>query len=406
MARSQIIKFRQRNGLIEKKFQGERIRYSVSSQVCMFRTDLPTTLDLPHQLQEQLPLTPIYLDAAATTFCDSSTIKVISGMMEREANPNSVHAFGRDAWEKLDAARQTIASLLKCKAQELVFSAGASDSNRLAVVQARNAVLCLSTDHSSMTMQVAKENQIRVSQSGHVDLVHLQELLESKRPSLISFCYGNNETGVAVAWKDMLEVRDRVLPTCLVHADLSQSFCKMDVSSVVAKVDLATISSHKVHGPKGIGALFVREGVRLADMFFGTPSVALAFGFAHAVSLAFPLFDYGSFKTKLVKLLLQKVPGAEINGDWNSSTIPILSVRIRGVESAQLVSLASSKYKVMISAGSACSSTKKASHVLLAMHLNVEETIRISFSRQTSESDLEEGVNRIADAVKELACRK
>ena len=315
---------------------------------------------------------------------------------------NSSHGDGHDAALELENARHVIASFFGCKDHELVFTSNASESNRIALTMGRGRACCVATDHSSVLHNV--EHRIRVDRCGQIDLYHLEATFKSLQPLLFSFCYGNNETGVLVDNLDaVVALRDQWAPRCLLHCDLSQSFGKVRVDHLLRIVDLATISAHKLHGPKGVGGLFVREKLRIEE-FQGTPSVALILGFANAVKLALSsgLFDYASVKQHLVARL-QEIANVRINP--TSSEVPILSVHVANVDSSQLVRLLSTKYKLMCSSGSACSK-QKTSHVLLAMGLHAHESVRISFCRTTTRREVDELIERFKAGIEEIKSSK
>ena len=371
----------------------------------------------------------IYLDNSATTkVCPEAVRAVTDCLTENYGNPSAVHSKGIKAKMLLDASRQKIADALSCDSSEVYFSHSGTLANNTAIfgaVEAKrktgNRIITTSLEHPSVSRCMDKLEKcgfevIRLAPSANGSF-RTEQLVNTvnKNTILISTMLVNNETG-AINPVDMIsKVVKRASAPALIHIDAIQGFGKIPVKPVRMGVDLLSISGHKVHAPKGVGALYIRKGIKIKpflsgggqenDMFSGTEALPAIAGFAAAVS-ALPDLNRQLEQTRNLKNFalneLSKIPAVEINSP--SDALPyILNISVTGIPSQVLINYLSQK-GIYISAGSACKKGHR-SEVLTAMGLpakRIDSAVRVSMSRFTTQEEIAvfcEGVN---DAVKNI----
>ena len=371
----------------------------------------------------------IYLDNSATTkVCPEAVRAVTDCLTENYGNPSAVHSKGIKAKMLLDASRQKIADALSCDSSEVYFSHSGTLANNTAIfgaVEAKrktgNRIITTSLEHPSVSRCMDKLEKcgfevIRLAPSANGSF-RTEQLVNTvnKNTILISTMLVNNETG-AINPVDMIsKVVKRASAPALIHIDAIQGFGKIPVKPARMGVDLLSISGHKVHAPKGVGALYIRKGIKIKpflsgggqenDMFSGTEALPAIAGFAAAVS-ALPDLNRQLEQTRNLKNFalneLSKIPAVEINSP--SDALPyILNISVTGIPSQVLINYLSQK-GIYISAGSACKKGHR-SEVLTAMGLpakRIDSAVRVSMSRFTTKEEIAvfcEGVN---DAVKNI----
>lgn len=354
-----------------------------------------------------------YLDHNATTKMYPEAIEAMASVQsEHFGNASSLHSCGSDARQLLEAARRSIAAMIGCKARELYFTSGGTEANNLAVCgilekHPRWGIFMSRIEHKSVLKAVQavwsghSHHALTVDEDGIVDRDKLKSVFKHihiPRSSLVSVMLANNETGVIQPIREIVDVVKRLRPEALVHTDAVQMFGKHPVSVQELGVDLMTISAHKVGGPKGIGALYVREGVKMdplirgghqeRDRRAGTENVAAAVGFQVAAAIRQEgLEKYAAavkkHRNELHVKLVEGLPSIWINGGGRERLCNTLNIGFRGVDSEALV-LVLSAIGVLVSNGSACESgAMEGSHVLQAMRQSEEDSrsaIRFSFS--------------------------
>lgn len=373
----------------------------------------------------------IYLDNAATTRIDAEVLLAMTRCCEKMfANPGSIHAAGWQAKTEMERARLQVASLIHSSPQHIVFTSGGSESNALALLgvadhlkrAGRKHLLFSPIEHKSVLKCAERlEEQgfeiefLPVGQSGRVST---QDVEARIRPDtgLVSVMCVNNETGVS---NDIYEIAD----VChdfgvLFHADCVQAFGKLKLYGDHHCVDFLSASAHKLHGPKGVGCLYVRDRTLLSPQILGgsqefglragTENVPGIVGFGVAAELAKKRQEqsYASNGAyRLASKVMEQLGGiAHMNGAADPNGY-IANLRFDGVSGESLVLMLSS-LGVMVSAGSACTANNnKPSHVLKAMGLTDEEarsSIRVSTSYDTTEEDIETAARHIVACVREL----
>ena len=370
-----------------------------------------------------------YLDNSATTQpCKEAVEKMNFALRTCWGNPSSLHSKGIAASELLEGARNNIAKKLSCESEEIFFTSGGTESNNIAVFGAANAqkrrgsrIITTSIEHSSVEESVkALENQgydvvrLRVNERGVIDE---RQLYAATNPSvvLISMMYVNNEVGSI----QPVEFAKRAVvhsgANALIHCDAVQAFGKVQLKPYNMGVDLMTVSSHKIHGPKGAGALFVKKGTKLVQHSFGglqenkirpgtEPLPAIA-GFG-AAAAAIP--DYSEslrYVTDLRNYMVAKlraVDGVRINSPENALPY-ITNISVEGIPSEVMLNYLSG-LGICVSSGSACSKGHK-SRVLRAMNLSddvINTALRISLSVFTTKEEIDYLIGGIASARKTM----
>lgn len=386
----------------------------------------------------------IYLDNNSTTPLDRRVADAISVVLnQRLANPASQHSEGRRARAVLEQARAAIAERLGCRttgmnADQILFTSGGTESNNLALagmLDGRDGDLIVSSiEHPSVlgvAAEIAKRSERRVRYlpvdtqgqacletwnqwlSDHMLAVSRND--EFGRIAMISLMIANNETGSLQPIEKIAE--SATGQGILVHTDAVQAIGKIRLNFCEIKVDAMSVTAHKIHGPVGIGALVIRDGVRIAPIFHGgfqqlglrpgTESVALAVGFARAVELAVENIDerkktMTELRETLEKLLLSSSAPPKILGVDGPRLPHTISLSYPGIE-RQALQMALDRGGIACSTGSACASgSGQPSHVLQAMKLPdavVSAAIRLSLSVQTTHAEIVDAVQRINEIV-------
>ena len=375
-------------------------------------------------------MTEHYLDNSATTpVLPSAAQKAIAVMTEEYGNPSSLHSRGFRARQELEAARAVIAARLGAKAEEIVFTSGGTEANNLAIfgaVEAKkrrgNRIVTTAMEHDSVLNPMKElEKQgfeviyLKPDSAGNLPERYLMEAIDEKT-ILVSIMLVNNETGAILPVQAAANAIRRKESPALLHTDCVQAFGKLDFTPQKLGADLVTVSAHKLHGPKGVGALYGKKGVRILPRTFGggqeknlrsgTESVPLICAFAEAVKELSKPSETLPHIEKLNSLLrqgLSVLPGVELNSPEDAS--PYILNFSAGTVRAETMLHFLSERGIYVSAGSACGRARP-SHVLEAMGLpreRISSSIRVSFSRFNTEEDvsalldaLQEGLNTLA----------
>ena len=374
----------------------------------------------------------IYLDYFSTTPCDPAVLAaMLPWFGEDFGNPHSLHGPGRKAAQAVERAREGVAGLLGVEAREIVFTSGATEANNLAIKGAarhlvrlgdpRRRIITVATEHKCVLESVralAAEGfeavVLGVDSDGRVDPEALREAL--KVPTLlVSIMAANNETGVL---QDIPQLAALVKAAgALMHVDLAQMAGKMPMS--LKDVDLASMSAHKMYGPKGIGALYVRRRprVRLAALFSGggqergfrsgTLPTPLVVGFGVAAELAVAnMADeaarLGLLRDVLWAKLQNSLPGIALNGGGAPRLAGALNVCLP--EGLRALDVLEACPDVAASTGSACTAAEIApSYVLTAMGLSAQKAsqcLRLSVGRSTSKADIDRAAELLIAAAR------
>lgn len=376
----------------------------------------------------------IYLDNAATTVALPQVTAAVTDALTRTfGNPSSAHPKGMEAEKGMREARAIVAAAVGAKPGEIVFTSGGTEGNNLAILGAararrgRGAHLVTSTiEHSSVLEAMKRLEQegfavtyLPVDETG---VVRYDDLAAAIRDDtiLVSLALVNNEIGSINPIATFTRALSATYPRLLWHVDAVQGVAKVPVDVRELGVDLLTMSGHKVHAPKGIGALFVREGVNLHPLLHGggqerairpgTENLPGILGLAAALAeLMVDLEERAARLREFRAFLIQRLSAIEssrLNGRADKQAAPhIVNFSFAGLSGEVLARLLGAK-GVYVSTGSACSAKRRAgSHVLQAMRLPdwaLQGSIRISLSALTSRAEVEEAAEIIAESVAEL----
>ncbi len=367
-----------------------------------------------------------YLDNAATTRVRPEAIEAMMPMLTAcYANPSGAHRMARDARRALDDARDVMAEALGAEPGQVVFTAGGTEADNLAVfgVSSRHGgrVVCSAVEHHAVLHPVEQLGGVvvPVDHLGVVDLDALGASLDGS-VSLVSIMLANNETGVVQPLEDVVRlVRERA-PGALVHTDAVQAFPWLDVAALAAGADLVSVSAHKFGGPKGVGALVVRDGAELTpqlvgggqerDLRSGTQNapgiVAMAAAARATVDTRDAVVaDVGSLRDRLADSLLASIDGVIETGKRENKVAGSCHLCFDGIESEALLFLLE-REGVYASAASSCAAgAQDPSHVLAAMSYDRARaggSLRLSLGYDTNADDVDQALAVVPAAVERL----
>lgn len=356
-----------------------------------------------------------YFDHNATTPIAPEVLAVLQQVQaEVWGNPSSIHTAGQRARQTVEAARVQVAALLGCDPKEIVFTSGGTESDNLAVLGApRGHVVTTAMEHPAILAASRHQESCTVVPVDGRGVVDPEEIRRALRPetTLISVMHANNETGVVQPLAGIAAIAREA--GVLFHSDGVQAAKKVATDVRALGVDLYSLTAHKFAGPKGAGALYVRDGVKLEARQFGgrhererragTENVAGIAALGAAAALA-PM-DCGALRDRLEQGLLARIPDAVVNGAGAERTPNTTNVRFAGLEGEALV-IALDLAGFAVSSGAACSSgAVTPSHVLTAMGLSTAEaraSIRFSLGRTNTEEQVDALIGAVEKAVARL----
>lgn len=375
----------------------------------------------------------VYLDHSATTPIDPSVLEAMTPYMTFAfGNPNSLHSWGREAREAVERARSQVAALIGASPEEVIFTGGGSESDNLAIKGAAwrlkekgRHLITSSVEHHAvldafrwLEGQGFEVTYLPVDRHG---MVSPEDLRRSIRDDtvLVSVMFANNEVGTIQPIEELGSIcRERGV---LFHTDAIQAVGHLPVDVSKLPVDLMTMSAHKMYGPKGVGALYVRKGVRIDPLVHGggqerglrsgTENVAGIVGFGAAASLAQRRLEFGdeervrALRDRLVEGVLSRVPEVELTGHPTKRLPFHASFCVSHVEGEAMI-LRLDALGIGVSSGSACTSgSLEPSHVLLAMgidHKTAHGSLRVTLGKDNAEEDVSYFVESLSRVVEEL----
>ncbi|HVF13929.1 MAG TPA: cysteine desulfurase family protein [Acidimicrobiales bacterium] len=369
---------------------------------------------------------PVYLDNAATTPMRAEAVEaMLPFLRDRFGNPSGTHAVAREARKALDEARDVVAACLGAEPGEVVFTGGGTEADNLAIAGVHRLrpgpVVCSAVEHHAVLHACAAlDGRVaNVTADGVVDLDALAGCLDAE-VTLVSVMLVNNEVGVVQPWTGVVDVVRRVAPRATLHTDAVAAFPWLDVAALARPADLVAVSAHKFGGPKGVGALVVRRGVKVAPLLHGggqerdrrsgTHNLAGIVAMAAAMRAtvaerAEVTARVGALRDRLADGLLAAVPGAVETGRRAEKVAGNCHVAFEGVESEALLMLLDGA-GIYASAGSACASgTVEPSHVLAAMGVSRARalgSLRLTLGRDTTAADIDVALAAIPPAVARL----
>jgi cysteine desulfurase len=375
----------------------------------------------------------IYLDNAATTKPSESACNEIARVLASNwANPSSVHSIGHRAEKEVEHCKTKFAECLRCSSDRIVFTSCATESINTvlkgfwkAYPRSGRHIITSVTEHMATleTCRYLEKNGIEVTYlpvdgNGNISIAELEKSLR-KGTSLFSFTHVNSETGTILNIDELVAFRDRICPEVKIHLDCVQSFGKLPVDIAKTGVDYFSISSHKIHGPKGIGLIYfgpnskifplIHGGGQQKALRSGTVDLASISGFCAASVEAFSKIDHSLVLiTTLKQALLTELNNRKIKYVCNSpaeASPYIVNISFPGAKSEVLIRVLGES-EIYVSASSACSTKKKKlSYVLSAMNIKdefVQSAIRISFCRNNTLEEVATFCQKIDDALKIL----
>lgn len=376
----------------------------------------------------------IYLDHAATTALDKRVLeKMLPYFCDTYGNANSQHGYGREAQKAVDEARDTIAKLIGAKPNEIYFTSGGTESDNWALrgtVKAMagkgNHVIMSCIEHAAM-LSTAKELEkegvevslIGVDSEGFIDL---EELKKAIRPTtvLISCMYANNEIGTVEPIAEIVKIAKE--HGILVHTDAVQAMGAIDINVAELGVDMLSFSAHKFNGPKGVGALYIKNGIPMARLISGghqertrrggTTNVPGVVGFAEALKLTKQTMKedtayVASLRDRFIKRVEEEIPFSKLNGarDMQKRLPSNADFSFEFIEGESIL-FSLDIDGIAVSSGSACSSgSLEPSHVLLAIGLSEEKahgTIRFSFGKENTIEEVDYVVDTLKNTIQRL----
>ena len=372
----------------------------------------------------------IYLDNAASTQIHNDVLNsMLPYLKEQYGNPSSIHRYGRLTRKAIHKARKQIASLINADPAEILITSGGTESNNTALVGISSQfpdsqIITSSIEHDAILEPCKKLNSkgfqvdyLPVDKSGMINIEDLKNMI-SKKTSLVSVMFGNNEVGTIQPISEITKICHE--NNVFFHTDAVQAVGKLPVDVKKLDVDLLSISSHKLYGPKGVGALYIKDGVKIYPMILGggqefrlrsgTENVASIVGFGQACEIAQNhLIENISLvkklQTILVKKVLDEIPEVTFNGNSESRLTNNAHFTFLGVNGEDLI-IKLDEYGIAASTGSACSvNTQKASHVLESMGFSLEQitgSLRLTVGIFNTENEINETVDILKKVVEEL----
>ena len=374
----------------------------------------------------------LYLDNSATTEISKEVLSAMEPYLkENFGNPSTLYSIGRESKKALELARKQVADSINAKTDEIIFTSGGSESDNLAIKgiafklkSKGNHIITTEIEHPAVkeTLHFLESLDFNVTYLPVYEngVIKVEDLKEAITPEtiLITIMHANNEIGTIQPIEEIGKLARE--NNIIFHSDAVQSFGKIDIDVEKLNVDLLSLSSHKINGPMGVGALYTKKGVRLVPLIHGggqergirsgTENVPGIVGFAKACELANNNLNEKqeklvAIRDEIIEKVLDKIPESYLNGDKEIRLPNLINFRFRAIEGESLVLLLDSK-GYQTSTGSACSSKNlESSPVLTALGLDpvdVHGSLRISLSPNSNEFDIDEFVDAIAGAVETL----
>ncbi len=372
----------------------------------------------------------IYLDNAASTKIHEDVLNsMLPYLKEQYGNPSSLHRYGRLAHKAIEKARKQIASLINAEPSEILFTSGGTESNNTALrgISMKNPssqIITSSIEHDAILEPCKKLAQngfdidyLSVNRFGMVEYSDLKNHI-SEKTSLVSIMFGNNEVGTIQPISEISKIcNEYQVPF---HTDAIQAVGKVPIDVKELGIDLLSISSHKLYGPKGIGTLYIKNGIDVVPVILGggqerglrsgTENVASIVGFGKACEIAKNNLNENISQMKklrdiLVEKVLNEIPEVILNGHSQSRLPNNAHFTFLGVNGEDLI-IKLDEYGIAASTGSACSvNTQKASHVLQAMgfsHEQITGSLRLTIGIFNNQKEIEQTVSVLKKVVKEL----
>ncbi len=354
-----------------------------------------------------------YFDNGATTRVRPQVAEEVNKyMLEDFANPSAMYSFGIKSERAIDRARQILADKLRVGPREIYFTPGGTWSNNMALIGTRTKGKILTTEieHSSVYEVLKTRDRVeyvKVSEHGFVDLADLEAKLDSET-ALVSIIHVNNELGTVQNLEEIGRlVREK--SSAILHVDGVQGFCKVEAYPKTWGVDIYTVSGHKIHAPKGIGAIYINKDLHLSPVFFGgsqekglfpgTENVPGIMGLAKSVEMMELEEGMVEIRDYIIDKALE-IPGSRLNSPKENVSPYIINLGFTGIKSEILLNMLNDK-GICLSAGSACSGSR-ISRVLQAVQVPdeyIDGSIRISLSHENTMEEASYLVEALEESV-------
>lgn len=372
----------------------------------------------------------VYLDNSATTKVRDEVLKEIIDANENfYGNPSSLHRMGLVVEKKIDEARKTSAKLIGAKPEETYFTGGGTESNNIAIfghltnLNKHNSVITTKIEHPSVYnvfKHIEDKCQVKYLDTDENGRINTQELYDmvDENTLLVSIMHVNNEIGTVQQLNEIASTIKRKNENARLHVDAVQSYGKIKIDVHKVPVDTLTFSSHKIHGPKGVGGLYIRSGLMISPLIYGggqergirsgTENTTGIIGFGKACELVYDNFNEEtnklySLKDTYVKKLEEEIEDIKINSPADGAP-HIINVSFKNVPGEVLVHYLEDK-DIYVSTGSACSSKSRDNRILDAINLGKEYregTIRISLGHFNNLEEVEYVIENIKQSVKDI----
>ncbi|GAB2685371.1 cysteine desulfurase family protein [Mucilaginibacter koreensis] len=373
-------------------------------------------------------MTRVYLDNAATTPLDPEVLKTMAQVMENQyGNPSSIHAHGREARTLIEKARKTVANLLHASPAEIFFTSGGTEADNTALkcgisgYNLKHAITSRMEHHAVVHTLEAMEKAgliklsfVNADSKGNIDYTHLEQLLQENERSFVSLMHANNEIGTLTDIERIGNICEQY--DAIFHCDTVQTVGHYPHDLSKLKVHFMVCAAHKLHGPKGVGFLYVNHKIKINPMIYGgsqernmrggTENVYGIAGLAKALEIAYAEMDehqqhIQSLKTEMISRLQEEIPGVSFNGETEAdkSLYTVLNVSFPEMEMADMLLFNLDIAGISASGGSACSSgTNIGSHVLGAIGADpARPAVRFSFSKYTTRQDIDYTMNKLKE---------
>ena len=371
----------------------------------------------------------IYLDNAASTAVHPEVVKEMMPYFDTEyGNPSSIHQFGRKAKNAIQKARKQVAALVGAEPDEILFTSGGTESNNTILcgisTDGLNHIITSSIEHEAVLepCRDLEKNGVKVTYLAvdEYGIVNPDDIINSINPQtvIVSIMFANNEVGTIQPIKEISKICNQYqIP---LHTDAVQAVGKVPINVKELGVDALSISSHKINGPKGVGALFIKKGLTISPeilgggqengMRSGTENVASIVGFGKACEIAQERLNenishFQTLHSSILSKIVKEIPHVKLNGHPEKRIFNNIHLTFLGVNGEDLI-IKLDEHGIAASTGSACSvHTQKASHVLKAMGFNHEQisgSLRMSFGYMNTLDEVEQAVEVLKKVVSEL----
>ena len=380
----------------------------------------------------------IYLDnAASTPVLEEVFQEMIPYLKESYGNPSSIHKFGREAMYAIQKARKQVAGIINANQRDVIFTSGGTEANNLAIKGAalrmreinprKKHIVTSSIEHEAVLEPIKDLERIGfevtylpVTAEGKVEPTTLEKAISEQKTALVCIMFANNEVGTIQPIIELAKITHTRGGNAIFHTDAVQAVGKIPIDVKQMNIDLLSISSHKINGPKGVGALFISKGLKIHPLIHGggqeymlrsgTENVYGIIGFGKACQIASERLSFNSthmlqLRNYLIDRIIHEIPNCRLNGSLENRIPSNAHFTFSKVNGEDLI-IKLDEYGIAASTGSACSVKKqKSSHVLKAMGFTFEEingSLRLSIGIQNTKGEIDQAVSALSEIEKQL----